>query len=171
MALKIILIIGIILITAFFTLVIFAVLAAAGKADWEMEHAEAQRKRNESMNSPANDDKIKIYISGAISDNPNYKQQFAAAEEYLQGKGWETINPAKISAVLPPLSYSAYMQISLTLLSEVSALYLLSGWEVSPGAITEKLAAESLGVAIIYQTEEKCNTLVEKAGLQNTSRR
>nr|DAF05479.1 MAG TPA: deoxyribosyltransferase [Caudoviricetes sp.] len=176
MTLKIFPILGIILITAFFILVLFAALTAAGAADRETERAEARKKQKELLNSfllnsPMGDGKIKIYISGAISDNPDYKQQFAAAEEYLQDKGWETINPAKISAVLPPLSYSAYMQLSLALLSEASALYLLSGWETSSGAVTEKRAAESLGVAVIYQTEEICNTRAGKAGSQNTSRR
>lgn len=111
------------------------------------------------------------YISGSISNNRNYQEEFAAAEKYLKSQGHEIINPATISAVLPSLPYTAYMQLSLVLLSCASAIYLLSGWKHSPGAVVEKLAAESLGLTVIYQTEEVCNTSAAKADLQTTLRR
>lgn len=163
MILKIILIAVIVLITAFFTLSLFAALAAAGAADRETKTQEPPTQR------PS--DGGKIYISGAIGRNPDYKQQFAASEAKLSAEGWEVINPAKVSAALPALPYSAYMQISLVLLSCASAIYMLNGWETSTGAVTEKQAAESLGLTIIYQTEKTCNISAEKAESQNISRR
>ena len=111
------------------------------------------------------------YISGAITNKQNYQEEFAAAEKYLKSQGHEIINPAAISAVLPSLSYAAYMQLSLVLLSCASTIYLLTGWERSPGAVVEKLAAESMGLRIIYQTEEVCATSAAKADSQTTSRR
>ena len=111
------------------------------------------------------------YISGAITNNRNYQEEFAAAEKYLKSQGHEIINPAAISAALPSLSYAAYMQISLVLLSCANAIYLLSGWEHSPGAVVEKLAAQSLGLRVIYQMEEVCATSAAKADSQTTSRR
>ena len=42
----------------------------------------------------------KIYISGAITNNPNYKEQFAAAEAELTAAGYETLNPAKNTVML-----------------------------------------------------------------------
>lgn len=44
---------------------------------------------------------MRIYISGQITDNPDYKGQFQAAEEYLKYKYPECkiVNPAKLSEV------------------------------------------------------------------------
>ena len=41
---------------------------------------------------------MKIYISGAISDNPNYKAEFAEAEKKLKAKypNAEIVNPARL---------------------------------------------------------------------------
>ena len=65
MTLKIFPILGIILITAFFILVLFAALTAAGAADRETERAEARKKQKELLNSfllnsPMGDGKIKF---------------------------------------------------------------------------------------------------------------
>lgn len=38
---------------------------------------------------------MKIYIAGAISNNPNYEQQFKAAEEKLKAEGHTVLNPVK----------------------------------------------------------------------------
>lgn len=144
---KIIFVIVITLITAFFILAFFAALAAAEAADGE------KKKRKESPQNTIQATK-KIYISGSISNNPDYKQQFAAAEAKLSAEGWEVINPAKVSTALPELPYLAYMQISLTLLFYANAVYMLNGWNASTGAVIERQAAESLGLLIIYQTNE-----------------
>ena len=89
---------------------------------------------------------MKIYISGAITRSKNYKQQFEKAQKQLEALGFEVINPAAVSAVLPPLPYTAYMRICSTLLMEADAIYMLKGWERSAGAATERALAQALGL-------------------------
>lgn len=97
------------------------------------------------------DMRAKIYLSGAITGNPDYMAQFAEAEKELTAKGWRVLNPAKTSATLPATSYLVYMQLSLLQMQDASAIYMLQGWERSPGAVFEKHVAESMGYAVIFQ--------------------
>ena len=102
------------------------------------------------------DIRAKIYLSGAITGNPDYMAQFDEAEKELTAKGWRVLNPAKTSATLPATSYLVYMQLSLVQMQDASAIYMLQGWERSPGAVFEKHVAESMGYAVIFQ-EAKAN--------------
>ena len=43
--------------------------------------------------------KLKVYISGAITNNPNYKEDFANAEKLLKKHGFEVVNPASLGEV------------------------------------------------------------------------
>lgn len=97
------------------------------------------------------DMRAKIYLSGAITGNPDYMAQFDEAEKELTEKGWRVLNPAKTSATLPATSYLVYMQLSLVQMQDASAIYMLQGWERSPGAVFEKHVAESMGYAVIFQ--------------------
>ncbi len=97
------------------------------------------------------DMRAKIYLSGAITGNPDYMTQFDEAEKELTAKGWRVLNPAKTSATLPVTSYLVYMQLSLVQMQDASAIYMLQGWERSPGAVFEKHVAESMGYAVIFQ--------------------
>ena len=97
------------------------------------------------------DVRAKIYLSGAITGNPDYMAQFDEAEKELTAKGWRVLNPAKTSATLPATSYLVYMQLSLVQMQDASAIYMLQGWERSPGAVFEKHVAESMGYAVIFQ--------------------
>lgn len=43
--------------------------------------------------------KMKVYISGAITNNPNYKKDFALAEKIAKKCGYEVVNPASLGEV------------------------------------------------------------------------
>ena len=81
---------------------------------------------------------IKIYISGAITGTEDYLERFGAAEEELKKAGCSVINPAKINSLLPAdTTYKQYMDMSLTMLGMCNHIYMLKGWEKSPGANRE----------------------------------
>ena len=80
---------------------------------------------------------MKIYISGAITNVPDYKENFARAEEKLKAEypEAEIINPTVLDAL--PLTYDEYMELDLKLLDMCGAIYMLNGWEKSKGACIE----------------------------------
>ena len=81
---------------------------------------------------------MRIYISGAITNDDNYKQKFDNAEKNLINQGYEVINPSSLDTVLPSgLAYEEYMKIDLCLLDMCDAIYMLKGWENSCGANRE----------------------------------
>ena len=90
---------------------------------------------------------MKIYIAGAITNNPNYKEQFAAAEEKLLSFGHAVVNPVKNEG----FSYKDYIDMGLCELMRCDAIYLLNGWESSPGANLEYLYADTTNMAIFRE--------------------
>ena len=93
---------------------------------------------------------MKIYVAGKITNNPGYKEQFAAAEKGLTEEGNLVMNPA----ILPEgFGWQQYMDICIPMLEACEAIYLLKGWETSKGDNQEKAHAEKLGLAILYEAE------------------
>ena len=94
---------------------------------------------------------IKIYISGAITGTEDYLERFEAAEKKLTEAGYSVINPAKINSFLPvDTTHKQYMDMSLTMLSMCNHIYMLKGWEESPGANQEYGYALAKGMTIWY---------------------
>lgn len=90
---------------------------------------------------------MKIYISGAITNNPKYKEQFAEAEKKLVSLGHEVVNPAKNSAN----TYKDYIDLGLFELMKCEAIYLLKGWQKSDGANLEYVYALTVGLQVLNE--------------------
>ena len=95
----------------------------------------------------------KIYISGKITNNPNYKAEFEAAELALKIAGFQPVNPAEEH--LPDgATWADYMRQDIKLLCDCDAIYMLNGWRESAGAKIEHKLAQDLGIEIIYERKK-----------------
>ena len=94
---------------------------------------------------------MRVYISGGITNVPDYIERFARAEEKLIALGYEAINPARVNAELPPMEWEEYMHISIAELSLCDAIYMLSNYKVSLGAQRELGYAMGAGMRIMWE--------------------
>lgn len=90
----------------------------------------------------------KIFISGKITDNPNYIEEFKLAEQYLKNefKYYDIVNPCEPEG----LDYRYYIDIGLTKLMHCQVICMLHNWQDSNGACLEHKYAETVGMRIIY---------------------
>ena len=93
---------------------------------------------------------MKIYISGAITSNPNFKEHFNRAEKILKADGYEVINPTMVE--LPQsCSHADYMKVDLALLDLADGIYMLKNYEKSKGACMEYGYALAKDKVILFE--------------------
>lgn len=94
---------------------------------------------------------MKVYISGKITGNPYYKDDFKEAEEELREFGHEPVNPAAVYDEGNCSTYKDCIDHDLELLATCDAIYMLRGWRKSAGARLEHQYAQTTGMWIAHQ--------------------
>lgn len=88
-----------------------------------------------------------VYISGAISSDPNYGEKFHRAHIALMGAGARKIlNPTELPA---GWEYDEYMEHCMLMVRRADVLVMLPCWTASPGAQAERAYALSLRRTVI----------------------
>lgn len=101
-----------------------------------------------------------VYIAGPISINPDgYLEHFKSAQRYLESIGippTHIFNPALYEAEIkfedPMAAYRHYMEKDLSwICNHATDMYMLSGWEQSPGAQVEHALGRLLKLNFMYE--------------------
>ena len=104
----------------------------------------------------------RIYLSGAISNNPHYKEDFAAAEKALTEAGFLVANP--VSFCRDGWSWQRCMRQCIQVLSTHTRMALIYSNIPSRGMSFEMKIAYTLGIDVFY-----VSTWVEKARQEDLS--
>ena len=91
----------------------------------------------------------KIYISGAITDNPNYVKEFLRAEEDLEERGFEVLSPIRTQAYENGLPVKFMFFEDLELLKQADMMCIINDISNSKGAKIERDIALYCGIPII----------------------
>lgn len=93
---------------------------------------------------------MKVYISGPMTGLPDYNRAafFRAADELM--KQWSYV-PVHTAWMVDCLSRADYMRVALQMMLTCDAIYLLKGWDASPGALMEHSVAQACGLRIITE--------------------
>lgn len=94
---------------------------------------------------------MKVYISGKITGNKNYKEQFNNAEQKLLKSGVEVFNPVNVSIPVENPTYKDYMKADIQQLINCDCIFMLKNWRTSKGATLEHKIAIALDLIIIYE--------------------
>ena len=91
---------------------------------------------------------MRIYISGAISSDSNYKEKFKAMAAKLERAGYTAISPTDLPG---GLTEGEYMQLDHLLIGFADAVFMLSDWSQSKGAMIEYELAVHMGKRIFFE--------------------
>lgn len=93
-----------------------------------------------------------IYLSGAITDNPNYVQEFSAAEAALKAAGYKVINPVRRCADL--IGWADCMRRDIAdLVTHAQGVAIVNDIGNSRGALLELTIAFELGIPVAPLTD------------------
>lgn len=108
---------------------------------------------------------MKIYLAGAMAGKPDHNfPAFNAKAAELRALGHEVYNPAELepdvyasktveeAAKFHNASYRRCLCIEIEWITKnADAIYLLEGWEFSPGANAEFTVAKAVGCKFFYE--------------------
>lgn len=95
-----------------------------------------------------------VFISGPMTDIPDYKERFEKAEKKLKSAGYTVLNPAKFNEGLDykALGKERILSHDIHLLSTADAIYMLDGWENAIGCNREYGFAIGKNMPVIFES-------------------
>lgn len=99
---------------------------------------------------------MKIYISGPVTGNREYKEQFGSMSYMLKKDGHQPVNPVHImESVRGVLDYKTILNADLELLGGCDAIIMMKGWKDSEGAQKELKKAQRIGLEVLFEEERE----------------
>lgn len=92
------------------------------------------------------------FISGPITNDPDFFNKFAAAEYEVYSLGLRPVNPARLVPINQDWTWEQYMREDLKHLLNCQNIYMLRGWQDSYGAKIELNLANTLKMNVIMQS-------------------
>lgn len=90
-----------------------------------------------------------IYISGAIKNSKKpYRRKFQEAHSHLEALGYSVLDPSVLPSDMPP---TKYMPICMAMLEQADAIYMLSDFRESDGAMLELDYATYQGKKVLFE--------------------
>ena len=94
---------------------------------------------------------MKIYISGKITGiEEEAIKRFEFAENKLKIAGFEVVNPMKLEHNHDK-SWEAYMRVCIIALMSCNAIFMLSNFYKSKGAMIELALAKEIGMKVFWE--------------------
>lgn len=84
------------------------------------------------------------YLSGSVTNDPDFRDKFAYAEYQLKNRGYKVLNPVKHEKDGKEWSY--YLRKDLRKLTRCQGIILIDDWGNSKGARLELKVALELGL-------------------------
>lgn len=103
-----------------------------------------------------------IFISGAISSDPNYKDKFKRKELELRSLGYRVINPTSIPE---DLDYEMQMALCFASIDQADVVYFLSDYKTSLGSTREWHYAKAKNKIILYEENRTDENNIDTKGI------
>ncbi len=78
--------------------------------------------------------KVKLYIAGKITGDPDYKSKFTKAQREFEKQGYAVLNPCWMPQGLSPADY---MRVCFAMIDIADVVAFLPEYDKSPGASLE----------------------------------
>lgn len=95
----------------------------------------------------------KVYISGPMTNDPDFVRKFKKAEATLKQHNCIVLNPVIWTVNNLELSYADYMTLDLAMLSICDYMVLLPGYEASKGCSIEIEFAKNRNIITMDMSE------------------
>ncbi len=103
------------------------------------------------------------FISGAISNDENYREKFKKAQAKLVAQGHRVLNPIWLDDDIAHLTHDEYLHIDFAMIDVAEGMYMLSDWKISDGANKEHAYGNKNGKFIRYEEDEvNIDSFIEK---------
>lgn len=90
-----------------------------------------------------------VYLSGPVSNNPDYQNCFAEAEQLVREAGHKVVSPLSVPVLSEEIySWDDCMKVCIALMRKCDCVLMVGDWRASVGARIEKLWAQGLGIPV-----------------------